>query len=327
MEHTLRRDGETFIDYWIRLYEHKSEYGLTCEEISTLLNAENGTAYTESKWRKDFAMFDMGRSYERMHNGGIASNRILCLSDFHVPFQLPIETFVDYKGRIDTLILNGDIGDCQAISKFPKSYRVSPMEELIECRSYLIDLIEYLSPSDVYVLYGNHDIRFQNYLAKNLDSDLLELMPKTSLELICVDGFHHYDKRQRSKVYYPPLTQIISGSTIHYEDNWWMQIGDAIVCHPIAFSNGIMQTAKKAMEFFRNNGNLFNMLVMGHTHRVGYYVDGGTAMYEQGCCCDVTQNHYVDGKLTAPQKEGFIYFAQDIDGHTIPQQTVLRCLN
>ena len=88
-----------------------------------------------------------------------------------------------------------------------------------------------------------------------------------------------------------------------------------------------MQTTKKAIEYFRNCGNTFNTLIMGHTHRVGYYVDGNTDMYEQGCCCDIEKNHYKDGKLTSPQKEGFIYFAQDINGNTLRQQTVLRCLN
>ena len=44
------------------------------------------------------------------------------------------------------------------------------------------------------LLYTSHDLRFQNYLAKNLDSDILELMPKTALELILIDGFNHYNK-------------------------------------------------------------------------------------------------------------------------------------
>ena len=65
---------------------------------------------------------------------------ILSLSDLHVPYQLNIELLKDFR-NVDILQLNGDISDNQAISKFPKSYRVSPMEEIIETRKYLIDLI------------------------------------------------------------------------------------------------------------------------------------------------------------------------------------------
>lgn len=327
MTEHMRQQGEDFISWFIRLFENKADYGLTCEDIASLLNEDQGTDYSESKWRKDFKMFNKGREYERKLRFGSVENRILCLSDQHVPFQLPASTFAKYCGRVDTLVLNGDIADCQAISKFPKTYRVSPMDELIEARQYMIDLIEVIQPKEVVVIYGNHDIRFQSYMARSLDSDILELMPQTSLELICIDGFHHYNKRSRTKVYYPPLTEVLDEVKITYVDNWYAQIGDTIFCHPIAFSTGIMKTADKAVDYFRNAGMVFKNLVMAHTHRVGFYKEGSTTMYEQGCCCDVKKCHYADGKLTAPQKEGYVYLGQDINGNTIAESVDLVSLN
>lgn len=323
----LRQIGEPFTDYWIRLCEHKDRYQLTYDMIAELLNADQGTSYTECKWRKDYAMFSRGREYERKHAGMIADNRILCLSDFHVPFQLPVSTFIEYTGKVDTLVLNGDIGDCQAISKFPKTYRISPMEELIATRGYLIELIGTIQPKTVVCTYGNHDIRFQNYLTKSLDSDILELMPQTSLELLLVDGFNHYDKRQMTKVWYEPLTKVFPDIDIVYTDKWWCQVGDAVFCHPYAFSSAMMKTADRAMQHFRNEGFRFKTLVMAHTHRLGSYKVGDTMLYEQGCCCDVEQLHYGDGKLTPSQKEGFIYFGQDVHGNTIPETVRLVSLN
>lgn len=73
------------------------------------------------------------------------------------------------------------------------------MDEILLARQYLIDLIEMLRPKKVVVNYGNHDIRFQNYLAKNIDEDLLALMPKTALELILIDGFNHYNKELHTR--------------------------------------------------------------------------------------------------------------------------------
>lgn len=322
-----RYDGEPFIAYFVRLFEHKEEYGLTCEQIAALLNVESNSNFGECKWRKEYAAFNRGREYERAYGSIGVANRVLCLSDMHVPFELPASTFHEYAGKVDVLVLNGDIGDCQAISKFPKTYRVSPMEELILTRQYLIGLIELLSPKKVVAVYGNHDIRFQNYFAKNLDSDLLELMPKTSLELIFVDGFKHYNKRERTKVEYKPLAEVFDDIEIEYVDNWYTQIGDTIFCHPLTFANGIMQTANKAVEYFRNSGEVFKNLVMAHTHKVGSYMVGDTMMYEQGCCCDVEKIHYADGKLTPSQKEGFLYICMDSDGKLLRDQTRLVCLN
>lgn len=322
------RDDESVLDYWVRLYEEKDALGLTCEEIASLLNAVNGTDYGECKWRKDYAMFSKGREYERsLRDGGHVADRILCLSDFHVPFQLPVDTFADYAGRVDTLVISGDATDCYAISKFPKAYRNSPMEEIIQTRQYFIKLIELVRPNRVIVIYGNHDIRFEAYFAKNLDSDLIELMPRTSLELIVNDGFNHYDKAQRSKIYYPPIKDVFDDVDISYIDNWYVQVGDTIFAHPIAFSGGIMKTADKAVQYFQQIGADFKQISLAHTHRVGMYKEGSITLYEQGCCCDVMKMHYSDGKLTAPQKEGFLYLCQDDNGHTICERTKLVSLN
>lgn len=323
----VRRDNEAFDDYFVRLFENKGKYNLSCQDIADILNAEVGITYSESKWRKEFAAFKRGMVYAQEKTMKGVKTRVLCISDTHVPYQLPIETYSDYVGITDTLVLNGDITDCQAISKFPKAYRVSPMHEIIEARDYILALVNYIKPKRVVVNYGNHDIRFQQYLAKNIDTSLLELMPKTALELILVDGFNHYDKELGTKTYYAPLQEIIEGIEIVYTNSWYCQIGKTIFCHPMSFSCGILKTAEKAVQYFRNEGFQFDALVMGHTHRVGEYKQGGTMLYEQGCCCDVTKQHYADGRLTPSQKEGFIYLCQDEEGQLVREQTKVISLN
>ena len=56
-------DGETFTDYHIRLFENKEQYDLTPDDIADLLNAEYGSDYSESKWRKDYASYVRWRDY------------------------------------------------------------------------------------------------------------------------------------------------------------------------------------------------------------------------------------------------------------------------
>jgi len=265
--------------------------------------------------------------YARSQSDAEIGTRILSISDLHIPFQKPIEVFKEYCGRVDVLQLNGDITDCHSISKFPKTYRNSPMEEIVETRQYLIELIEMLRPREVVVNYGNHDIRFQNYLAKNLDTDLLELMPKTSLELIVVDGFHRYNKATHTKVWYQPLQEVFEDVKITYVDNWHCQIGGTIFCHPVAFSGGIMGTAEKARRYFKDSGHTFDSLVMAHTHRLGRYDVGDTIIYEQGAACETARQHYADGRLSTPPREGFIYVCQDKNGRIMAENTKLIKLN
>jgi predicted phosphodiesterase len=322
-----RYPDEMFDDYFVRLFERKSEYGLSCQDIADILNRVEGVEYGESKWRKEYAAFSRGMKYAQAKALKGIKNRILCISDTHVPFQLPISTYASYAGVTDILVLNGDIADCQAISRFPKTYRVSPMHELIETRQYMIDLINFIQPRRVIVNYGNHDMRFQQYIAKSLDSDLIELMPRTALEYIVVDGFYHYDKATGTKTFYSPLQEIFDGISVEYTDSWFCQVGDAIFCHPLTYASGIMKTAEKAVQYFRNEGYDFKTLVMAHTHRVGEYKQGNTVLYEQGCCCDVTKQHYADGRLTSSQKEGFIYLCQDENGALVREQSCLVQLN
>lgn len=320
------RGEESLTDYWLRLFDHKKEYGLNVEQITKLLNEAYGVTYREEKWRKDYRMFTAGREYERKLLTRDIAHRILCISDLHIPFELPVSTFARYKGCVDTLVLNGDITDCQSISSFSKIYRVNPIEEMVGARSYLIELVNFIQPKKLVVTYGNHDLRFQKYFVKQLDNELLELMPRTSLELILVDGFHHYDKMTGSKIYYEPLQDVLTDVEIEYTDNWWVQIGDAVFCHPQTFSVSMLKTAQKAMAHFQANNLQFNTLIMAHTHHIGMYRIGSVTLYEQGCCADIAKLDYTDGKLYAPQQKGFIYFGQDIHGITLPKTVRLESI-
>lgn len=287
-----RNPDEPYIDYMVRLFENKTEYGLNCNDIASLLNLQNGFDYGECTYRKYWKAFNDGREYERRYNPRHPAKRILSISDLHVPYQKPISAFSKYAGKIDVLQLNGDIVDCESISKFPKVRRKSVIQEIIEARDYLINLISYLKPAEVVCTYGNHDVRLENYLSKKLDTDVLELLPRTPLDLIFNEGIVHYDKEVRATSKYEPLRAVFLDIHITYADNWWCQIGQTIFCHPLAFSSMTMKTSEKAMYFLRNEGLQFTSIVMAHTHRIGMYKIGNTTLFEQGAACE-TKNFLV----------------------------------
>ena len=324
-----KRPEEANDDFFVRIGNAVLARELTWEGAAKILNDEFGKNYGECAYRKRFKAFRQGMQYQASIQNKDVGTCILSISDLHIPFQKPVETFAEYAGKIDVLQVNGDLVDCQSISRFLKVYRKSPVEEILIARQYMVDLIEMIHPKKVVVNYGNHDLRFQNYLAKNLDTDLIELMSKTSLELIFIDGFNHYNKELHTKVHYDPLVDVFKDSDIEiiYNDTWYSIIGKTIFVHPIAYSSGMLKTAEKAYRYFKDNGFDFDCIAMAHTHKTGHYDIGKSVIYEQGCCCETLKMDYADGRLTPSQREGFILVYQDKAGKLIEDKTRIVRLN
>lgn len=312
---TSKIDNESDFEYMLRLLQAKrrKELKLNWDELAELIGNNQSGEYIRKLAYGIYAYDDY------LTNNQIVkvANRILCISDTHVPFNLPVETFSKYAGKIDTLVLNGDIFDMQAISKFTKNYRVSPIEEIIKGRSYIVKLINYLNPKRVVAIDGNHEIRFGNYLSKNLDSTVLELLPNSPLELVIKDGFSWYNKREMTKTKYDALESIYENIEFVYDANWNNQIGDTVFCHPFTFSSAPLSTAKKSYTWFLEQGYDFKNIVVAHTHRTGNYIIAGHNIYESGCCADISANNYTDGKLVTSQSCGYLYLEQDKNGNTI----------
>lgn len=324
---TERWSGESWDDYFIRLCENKGAYGITYSQIANLLNAQNGKEYGESAYRKRFTDFDRGRRYEREHGGEYVAQRVLAISDMHVPYNYPVDTFRAYAGNVDVLVLNGDIMDCQSISHFPKKYRISLIEEMIAARQYLMDLINLIRPRTVYITKGNHEHRMIRYLSENLNEDLMNLMPDSPIDLIVNDGFKDNDRFKRTETYYPPLREIYEDQNIdiYYNGDWYCRVGNVMFAHPLAYSVSMLKTAEKAVTFFTRSFETrsFTAVVLAHTHKVGFYKVGDIRIYEQGCCCYLDMIDYADGKLQDPQQNGYMYIALDYNGNIIEDKTRL----
>lgn len=321
-----RWPGESFDEYFIRLFENKKDYGITYQQIADLLNSENGKNYGESAYRKKIVEFNRGRIYEREHNSVYVSQRILALSDMHVPYNYPVEIFNGYAGAVDTLVLNGDIMDCQSISFFPKKYRIDFMEEMITARQYIIDLIEMIRPKKVCVVKGNHEHRMIRYLTERINPDIMSLMPDSPMDLIINDGFKNNDRFRHTEMYYPPLRDVFeeAGVDVQYNGDWYCRVGNVIFVHPLAYSSSMLKTAEKAVIYFtRAENRTFTSIVMAHTHKVGFYKVGDIRMYEQGCLCKLDMLDYANGKLQDPQQNGYMYISLDKNGDIIEDMSRL----
>lgn len=320
-----RYKDENYVDFTKRVIQSVRNKEINYEEMGELLYGER--QYSSDNLRKIYYGFDLWcENLENEYNYSIGK-RILVISDLHIPFQLPIETFYKYRGNVDVVVFLGDLVDLQQISKFKSVRRNTPMDDIISMRQYLIDLIEYINPKEIYGCYGNHEIRFYRYIARNLDNDLCELLPRTPLSLVFEDGFHHYNNSERTKVWYEPLSIVFPDKKIIYNNDWKVKIGDAILAHPLAFNSGTLKTSERAMDYFLREGEQFKVLCLAHTHRSAETDIGAIRLYEIGACCDTVKNNYNDGKLISAQKEGFLYLVQDNDGNTLRNLTKRIVLN
>lgn len=282
-----------------------------------------GLDITPDQLRKQAVGYEEYDNY--IHHNSSVHTRILSISDLHIPFNLPISLFNGYKGKVDILVLNGDIQDCQSISHYPKLYRFDINKEMVMTREYIIDLINMISPKTVIIINGNHEYRMKRYLSEKLNDDLLALMPDSLMDLIVNDGFKVYDRINKTETYYSPIIDIFSnhGINILYAGNWWYKVGKTIFAHPQSYSSGMLKTTEKAVNYFLRIDRDFSSIVLGHTHKLGSYTQGNIKMYEQGCCCDLSKLDYNDGYLTIPAQNGFMYICQDVNGDIISDKTKL----
>lgn len=321
-----RLEGEPYVSFMKRVIVAVKNDDIDYTEMGDALLGEDNV-YSSDNSRKAFYFLDKICKKIDDKEVTLARNRILCIADLHVPFQKDINCFEKFRNASDTLVLDGDLIDFVQISKFRKVCRNTPMEDIVSLWKYVIELIEYINPKEVYANDGNHEKRFEAYLQKNVENDLIELMPSSVLELIFEDGFYHYDRKHHSKTWHEPISKIFKDKKIVYTHSWHNQIGDTIFAHPSAFSSGTLSTCLKAVRWFNDNQYSFNQIILAHTHHRGEATIGKIDAIESGCCCETKDNIYNDGYLTNPQQEGFVYICQDKDGNTIREMTEKVRLN
>lgn len=156
-------------------------------------------------------MYGSRRTLELLSNyDSDVDNRILALSDFHVPFNVSLDKFSTYAGKVDALVLNGDIEDCQSISKFTKLYRVELIDEMVQTRKLILDLVELIRPKRLYITVGNHEKRLGRTLANAVGAEVMGLMPDTPLDLIVRDGFRKRDRFLGTDMWYDPIEEVLT---------------------------------------------------------------------------------------------------------------------
>lgn len=98
-----------------------------------------------------------------------ACNNILLLSDLHIPYHSidAITAALDYgkKEKINTILINGDLVDFYAVSRFERDPRKrSVKHEFDTTKEFLRILRKQFPKAIIYFNKGNHDVRYEHYL-------------------------------------------------------------------------------------------------------------------------------------------------------------------
>lgn len=95
------------------------------------------------------------------------AKNVLILCDTHFPFhdKKAIETAVNCKEDIDTIILLGDLMDFYGLSSYCKNPSLPTVrEELLICKEFLKYLRDKFPKSQIIYYEGNHEIRLDRYI-------------------------------------------------------------------------------------------------------------------------------------------------------------------
>jgi predicted phosphodiesterase len=99
-------------------------------------------------------------------------NDILLIGDIHVPYHniqaLTLALKYGLEREVNTILLNGDIIDFYAISRFEKDPRKRNFgHEVLMTRQLLTTIRKLFPKAAIYYKCGNHDVRYDHYIMRN----------------------------------------------------------------------------------------------------------------------------------------------------------------
>ena len=292
-----KRQGESLSDYEERLYRNQSFYNITWEKINELLGLEQHPDST----RKASYGFVKRANMEKEHK---FDKSVMIINDLHLPFEREdvLEIINKHKEEITTLVIGGDLMDCESISKFPKIERLKLEDELIYTYNWLKKVRKILNKEQKIILIrGNHEWRLYRTIC-NLHKKNLQTFINPEVLNMIIEGFTIYDRDGKRRKY-----GAIEGIT--YIPHWFVNLDNKlIVAHPLDFSRVKGKLLEANCQHFVNRGEQFQVIAIGHSHKISSGIIDrfqGKFAYENGCLCK-PMNYADVGKLGyTPQAYGY----------------------
>lgn len=204
-----------------------------------------------------------------------ANRKVLILSDIHAPFQdnEAIEIAVNYgkKNKIDTVLLNGDIVDFHAISRWQSDPRTRSIKEELLATKKILEYIRKSFPKAL-IIYklGNHDIRLEDYMINKAP----ELLDTEFWQIEYLLEFEKY--------------KIVKVGSLDY-----IKLGKLKVIHGHEYKGGFVAPVNPARGLFLRTKE---SCLQSHVHRTSEHTEktiGGKVIvcFSIGCLSDLQPNY------------------------------------
>lgn len=226
-----------------------------------------------------------------------SKKQLFLISDLHVPFtdEVKLERAMDLNSGADICVVAGDLMDLYGCSRHRKRTSI-PHEVELDNTVRLIEVLSNRFPW-VIILRGNHDERAIKKVRDVLPADLLYLVDNEPLDL---------------------LTRPFRN--VQYIDNWYIQIGDAIIGHQERSSIIEGKPAIYMMEWFLDKAWATRLkldptpkvFVTAHTHQISaMYPRDGIKVFECGCMTKTMEYTQDATAFMRPPQNGFVTLVQN----------------
>lgn len=204
--------------------------------------------------------------------------KILTLSDFHVPFynELVIRHALDNHGDADILVINGDLFDAYAVSKWDRDKEIV-LEDEYKMALHWVREFSKIFPK-VVLVSGNHENRTKRHFSTRINPEASFMVDSDLMSHIARGEDVNEHGKLAPKYDFP---------NVYYERSlsWYKIIGKAVFVHPTkGFSTVPGATVRKFAEGLRAKED-FQCMIMSHTHQQISYPWDHMLLMDQGCCC------------------------------------------
>jgi predicted phosphodiesterase len=236
------------------------------------------------------------------------TRRIVVAGDFHAPFQdnHAVAELIRREKGADLLIINGDLQDFYAISRFLKYEPVSVESELAAVDA-LIGQLARAFP-EVVIVAGNHDTqRFEKQLRSLLSPEMvhvIEFLTGGNLSAI----------RLIAKRY--PNVRIAETQVGRHKLGWFWQEGDLLCTHAEQYSRLPGNTLRVIEEQMTDMEKVYGLkpwrvVIQAHTHAMGWFpFRAEKLLVEGGCMCATHGYMLTAGSRGRPQRRGYVVLEQ-----------------
>ena len=254
----------------------------------------------DKEYQKKWIAFKEGLAKERREASTTfkvpnKDRRVLFMNDLHFPFvdENALKIAIDYgvEHDVNTIYLNGDIIDCETISRYQSRKKHTFLFELEQVRRFLAFLRDTFPEADIFYKMGNHEDRFESYMLANAE----RLLDVPEFQLDALLKFKEYGVKMIGSKQLAMLGKL---AVIHGHEYRMMT-------NPVSPARSLFLKAKQAA-------------IMGHNHQStkqsGKRIDDQVYFcWSVGCLCDMKVDYHPFNEWS----HGFAYIEVQKNGNFI----------